>query len=52
MQLLHYLTQEGRNPYKDWLDRLRDMCGGIKKTQDADIDRAVSYWQSYLRRTR
>ena len=106
MQLFHYLTQEGRNPYKDWLDRLRDvrasvavlrrverlksgnfgdcsfcregvwelradigagyrvyyarsgkdvillLCGGIKKTQDTDIGRAVSYWQDYQRRTR
>ena len=106
MQLFHYLTQEGRNPHKDWLDRLKDMrasvallrrverlkggnfgdcsfcrdgvwklrvdvgagyrvyyarsgkdvilllCGGIKKTQDADIDRAVSYWQDYQRRRR
>ena len=106
MQLFHYLTQEGRNPYKDWLDRLRDMrasvavlrrverlrsgnfgdcsfcregvwelkvdigagcrvyyartgkevilllCAGTKKTQDTDIDRAVSYWQDYQRRRR
>ena len=106
MQLLHYLTQEGRNPYKDWLDRLKDtrasiavlrrverlrsgnfgdcgfcregvwelrvdvgagyrvyyarsgkdivllLGGGIKRTQDADIGRAVSHWQDYQRRTR
>ena len=26
--------------------------GGIKRTQDADIGRAVSHWQDYQRRTR
>ena len=27
------------------------MCGGDKRTQSADIDRACSYWQDWLRRT-
>ena len=106
MELFHYLAPEGRDPYQDWLDRVRDtkariaalrrverlrsgnfgdcsycregvwelridigagyrvyyarsgkdvillLCGGIKKTQDTDIGRAVSYWQDYQRRTR
>jgi putative addiction module killer protein len=25
-------------------------CGGDKRTQDADINRAVAYWQDYQRR--
>ena len=27
------------------------LCGGDKKTQDADIARAVDYWQDWQRRT-
>ena len=26
------------------------LCGGDKRTQDADIDRAVRYWQDWQRR--
>jgi putative addiction module killer protein len=26
------------------------LCGGDKRTQDADIDRAVSYWQDWQKR--
>ena len=26
------------------------LCGGDKRTQDADISRAVAYWQDYQRR--
>lgn len=26
------------------------LCGGDKRTQDADINRAVAYWQDYQRR--
>lgn len=26
------------------------LCGGDKRTQDADIDQAVSYWQDWQRR--
>ena len=29
MRILHYLSSEGRNPYRDWLDRLRDMKAGV-----------------------
>ena len=104
MQMLHYLTAEGRDLFQDWLDGLRDMrariailrrvdrvargnfgdhrfcregvwelridvgagyrvyyaqagqtvvlllCGGDKRTQDADIARAVACWQDYQRR--
>jgi putative addiction module killer protein len=104
MQILHYLTAEGRDLFQDWLDGLRDMrariailrrvdrvargnfgdhrfcregvwelridvgagyrvyyaragqmvvlllCGGDKRTQDADIARAVTCWQDYQRR--
>lgn len=28
------------------------LCGGDKRKQEADINRAVSYWQDYQRRTR
>ena len=27
------------------------LCGGDKRTQDADIDRAVDYWQDWQRRS-
>jgi putative addiction module killer protein len=27
------------------------LCGGDKRKQDADIERAVEYWNDYLRRT-
>jgi putative component of toxin-antitoxin plasmid stabilization module len=27
------------------------LCGGDKRTQDADIDRAVKYWRDRQRRT-
>jgi len=27
------------------------LCGGNKRTQDADIDRACGYWQDWQRRT-
>ena len=27
------------------------LCGGDKRTQDADIDRACEYWQDWQRRT-
>jgi putative addiction module killer protein len=27
------------------------LCGGDKRSQDADIDRAVGYWQDWQRRT-
>jgi putative component of toxin-antitoxin plasmid stabilization module len=26
------------------------LCGGDKRTQDADIDRACGYWQDWQRR--
>lgn len=26
------------------------LCGGDKRTQDSDIDRAVAYWQNFQRR--
>jgi len=26
------------------------LCGGDKRTQDTDIDRAVNYWQDWQRR--
>ena len=27
------------------------LCGGDKRTQDADIERAVNYWQDWQRRS-
>lgn len=99
-----YKTSSGRNPFRSWLDSLKDrqaqqiidtrianvrrgtfgdsrfvgygvmelkisygpgyriycgqdgpitvilLCGGIKKTQDADIKRAHEYWEDYRRR--
>ncbi len=105
MEICHYLTALGRDPYQEWLNRLKDvagrigiqrridrvargnfgdhkfcaegvwelridagpgyrvyyaragktivllLCGGVKRTQDADIQSAVKYWQDYQRRT-
>lgn len=104
MEIRHYLTVSGRDPYQDWLDKLKDvqarikvqrrvdrvvtgnfgdhkfardgvwelrvdvgpgyrvyyaqagqtivllLCGGDKRTQDADIDKAVKFWLDYQRR--
>jgi putative addiction module killer protein len=104
MNVIHYLTESGRDPLQLWLDRLPDLrarvaivrrldrlalgnpgdhkalrdgvhelridvgsgyrvyfsnvsdsvvlllCGGVKRTQSADIDRAVRYLVSYKRR--
>jgi len=104
MEIRHYLTVSGRDPYQDWLDKLKDirarikvqrrvdrvvtgnfgdhkfcrdgiwelrvdagagyrvyyaqagqtiillLCGGDKRTQDADIEKAVKFWLDYQRR--
>ena len=104
MDILHYLTESGRDLYQDWLDGLKDMrarvavqrrvdrlaagnygdhefcregvwelrvdvgpgyrvyyaqagrkivlllCGGDKRSQQADISRAVKCWNDYQRR--
>ncbi len=103
-EILHYLTADGRDEYKEGLRQVRDpipkvqlvkqgsrteqgnfgdhkfcregvwelrvsvgvgyrvyyaqsgslvillLCGGDKRTQDADIERAVKYWQDWQRR--
>jgi putative addiction module killer protein len=104
MEIRHYLTAAGRDPYQEWLDILKDLigrvaiqrwvdrvatgnfgehkaiqegvwelkmdvgpgyrvyyalesttimlllCGGVKRTQAADIKKAVRYWQDYQQR--
>lgn len=104
MEIRHYLTSAGRDPYQVWLDRLKDLrarvaiqrridriaaghfgdhkpcrdgvcelrvdvgpgyrvyyarhaqavilllCGGDKRTQASDIEKAVKYWIDYQRR--
>jgi putative addiction module killer protein len=104
MEIRHYLTASGRDPYQAWLDKLKDLtgriaiqrrvdrvaegnfgdhkplqegvcelridlgpgyrvyyalesativlllCGGIKRTQEADIKQATRYWHNYQRR--
>lgn len=106
LEIRHYLTRLGEDPFQEWLDSLRDarteariaarvarleagnfgdckplrdgvwelrvdwgpgyrvyyamtgriclllLCGGDKRRQSADIDRAVEYWSDYQRRTR
>ena len=101
MEVIHYLTESGRDPYQEWLDGLKDirarvaiqrridrlvsdnfgdhkfcrdgvwelridtgpgyriyyaqtnqmivllLCGGDKRSQKSDIDRAVKYWDNY-----
>jgi putative addiction module killer protein len=32
-------------------DRVLLLCGGDKRRQSADIDRAIAYWNDYKRRT-
>lgn len=103
-EIRHYLAADGRDPFLDWMRKLRDMtarvaidrrvnrieqgnfgdhkylrdgiselridvgpgyrvyyakagrtvvlllCGGDKRTQDADIDRACSYWRDWQAR--
>jgi putative addiction module killer protein len=105
VEVRHYLTATGRDPYQSWLDRLKDLqarvaiqrrvdriaaghfgdhkscgagvwelridvgpgyrvyyaragntivvllCGGDKRTQQADIETAIKYWKDYQRRT-
>jgi putative addiction module killer protein len=104
-EVRHYLNDEGKDVFLEWLKRLRDpmakvqvvkrvnrveqgnfgdykfcrdgvremridvgagyrvyyaqsgsqvillLCGGDKRTQDADIERAVKYWQDWQRRS-
>ena len=104
-EIRHYLTDDSKDIYLDWLRKLRDvtariavdrrvnrielgnfgdhkfcrdgvwelridvgagyrvyyaiadkeivllLCGGDKRTQDTDIDRACEYWQDWQRRT-
>ena len=104
MQLLHYLTRDGKDPFQEWLSDFRDLhartavfrrierlkqgnfgdckplrdgvwelridvgpgyrvyyakagqvvvlllCGGDKRRQKADIERAVALWQDWNRR--
>jgi putative addiction module killer protein len=104
VEIRHYLTTSGNDPYQQWLDDLKDMkgrvvvqrridrleagnfgdhrfcqagvwelkidlgpgyrvyyaqegttvvlllCGGSKRTQEADIKQAVSHWRDYQRR--
>jgi putative addiction module killer protein len=104
MEIRHYLTAAGRDPYQEWLDKLKDLtgrvaiqrrvdrvatgnfgehkalqegvwelkmdigpgyrvyyamesttivlllCGGVKRTQAADIEKAVRYWHDYQQR--
>jgi putative addiction module killer protein len=106
VEVLHYVTEDGKDLFADWLAKLRDrraaarvavrvnrlslgnfgdskslrdgvselridfgpgyrvyfgrsgerivllLCGGDKRTQSADIRRAVDCWQSYLLRSR
>ena len=57
----HYLTEDGRDVFLEWLRRVRDqvakaqivlfLAGGDKGSQDADIGRAVRYWQDWNKRT-
>ena len=104
MEIVHYITEDGSDPYQKWVDALRDnrgkiailrridraalgnfgdhkpcrggvsemrvdvgpgyrvyyfqhgqtlvvlLCGGDKRTQDADISKAVDYRADFLRR--
>jgi putative addiction module killer protein len=104
MEVRHYLTGSGRDPYQEWLDDHKDiqtriviqrridrllsgnfgdhkfcrdgiwelridtgpgyrvyyakvnqmivllLCGGEKRSQKSDIDRAVKYWNNYQQR--
>jgi len=104
METYYYLTASGRDPYQEWVDKLKDhtgrtvilpqvdrvtagnfgehrslqegvwklkidvgpgyrvyyalerttivmlLCGGSKRTREADIQRAVRYWNNYQRR--
>jgi len=56
-----YLTSDGRNPYRTWLDNLdivvkariqARICGGDKSSQHQDIRKAQLFWTDYMRRRR
>ena len=64
-QLLYYQTPTGRRPFTEWFDgpgyrvyfaRLGEvivllLCGGDKRTQQKDIERAKYYFRDYKART-
>jgi hypothetical protein len=41
--IVHYREAGGRVPFHAWID-------GLKRSQQADIERAVTYWKDYQRR--
>jgi putative addiction module killer protein len=40
MEIRHYLTVSGRDPYQDWLDKLKDVRARIKVQRR--VDRVVT----------
>jgi putative component of toxin-antitoxin plasmid stabilization module len=47
-EIKHYITDDGRDVFEDWRDKVKD-CGGIKRSQDADISKACEYWKDWQR---
>ena len=64
MELTHYLTADGHDPFQAWLDatKAKDrprwagalvmlLIGGTKKRQQADIEQAKAFLADHRRRT-
>ena len=56
MDVREYLADDGKNPYRAWLDTLdvtprariqARVLGGDKSTQTADVARAQESWKAY-----
>ena len=64
LEIRHYVTVAGADPFADWLVALTDrkaqaragyaivllLLGGDKRKQNADIKRAKEYWRDYQQR--
>ena len=37
MEIRHYLTASGRDPYQEWLDKLKDLTGRIAIQRRVDL---------------
>lgn len=46
MDVREYLTADGRNPYREWLETL-DVTPRARNTQTVDVPRAQESWQAY-----
>jgi hypothetical protein len=54
--ILQYQTSNGTRPVAEWLDGLDGnslivlLCGGTKRAQAKDVEKAHAYWKDYKTR--